>query len=69
MRGVEALSTAASQIDPGSVQKMIPMPGYGREIDDLAAVLNDMLTRIASLVSESRVLNDNIAHESRSPLT
>lgn len=69
MRGVEALGAAARQIDPGSLDRKIPMPGYGREIDDLAAVLNDMLSRIATLVSESRILNDNIAHESRSPLT
>lgn len=69
MRGVEALGAAAKQIDPSSLHRRIPVPGLGREIDELAVVLNEMLSRIAALVSESRILNDNIAHESRSPLT
>jgi heavy metal sensor kinase len=69
MRGVEILTTAAKQIDDTSLSWSVPAPGYGREIDELAAVLNEMLSRIASLVNESKTLNDNIAHEFRSPMT
>ncbi len=69
MRGVEVLTAEARQIDNGSPDWSIPAPGYGREIDELANVLNEMLSRIAALVSESKVLNDNIAHELRSPMT
>ncbi len=69
MRGVEVLTAEAKQIDDRSQSWSIPPPGYGRELDELADVLNEMLSRIAVLVSESKVLNDNIAHELRSPMT
>ena len=69
MRGVDVVVEAAELVTTGSLHSRISAKGYGREIERLADVLNRMLARINELIQETRVLNDNIAHEMRSPLT
>ena len=69
MRGVEMVTVAAEEIAGGALERRITGKGYGTEIDRLASVFNRMLEKIAALITEARTLNDNIAHELRSPLT
>ena len=69
MRGVEVLTTAAEEIAGGALDRRITGQGFGYEIDRLASVFNRMIEKIAALITEARTLNDNIAHELRSPLT
>ncbi|MBN2311452.1 MAG: HAMP domain-containing histidine kinase, partial [Candidatus Hydrogenedentes bacterium] len=68
MKGVEAVTATAMQIQGGELDSRVPASGYGNEIDRLAATFNAMLDRIAALVAEMRQVNDNIAHELRSPI-
>lgn len=69
MRGVEAVTAAAEEIAEGALHRRITRQGFGYEIDRLASVFNRMIEKIVALITEARTLNDNIAHELRSPLT
>ncbi len=69
MRGVEMLTITAEEIAGGALDRRITGQGFGYEIDRLASVFNRMIDKIAALITEARTLNDNIAHELRSPLT
>ncbi len=69
MRGVEAVTIAAEEIAGGALDRRIVGHGYGYEIDRLGSVFNSMIEKVVALIKEARTLNDNIAHELRSPLT
>ena len=69
MRGVEAVTVAAEEIAGGALDRRIVGHGYGYEIDRLGSVFNAMIEKVVALIKEARTLNDNIAHELRSPLT
>lgn len=60
---------AALRILGGDLDHRIPLRGTGDEFDRLAQTLNQMLDRIALLLSSVRGATDNIAHDLRSPLT
>jgi signal transduction histidine kinase len=53
----------------GDLTLRLPVSGSGDELDRLAAGLNDMLARIAELMTGLREVSDNIAHDLRTPLT
>ena len=69
MGGVEAVTVAAEEIAGGALDRRIMGHGYGYEIDRLGSVFNMMIEKVVALIKEARMLNDNIAHELRSPLT
>jgi signal transduction histidine kinase len=46
----------------------VPVTPTGDEIDQLATTFNQMLDRIQVLVTEIKEMNDNIAHDLRSPI-
>ena len=69
MVGVEAMTHTARRIADGELQQRVATSGHGEEIDRLAETFNAMLDRIEALVAEMKAVNDNIAHELRSPIT
>jgi heavy metal sensor kinase len=69
LSGVAAVTRTARRITSGDLSQRVPIRRHGDEIDQLALTFNQMLDRIASLVGEIREMNDNIAHDLRSPLT
>jgi signal transduction histidine kinase len=69
LSGVQQVTNTANEISRGSLDRRVPITGWGDEIDQLAATVNRMLGRIAALVEGMKATNDNIAHELRSPIT
>lgn len=69
LSGVEAVTRTARNISGGALEKRVPVKTRGDEIDQLATTFNQMLDRIQTLVTSVREMNDNIAHDLRSPIT
>lgn len=69
LRGVEAVTETAIDISKGALERRVTVKQRYREIDRLAGTFNDMLDRIQALVKGMREMNDNVAHDLRSPLT
>ena len=66
---IDAMNRSARAIMAGDLTLRLPVSGSGDELDRLAAGLNDMLARIAELMTGLREDSDNIAHDLRTPLT
>ena len=69
LKGVEEVTQTAIEISKGSIDKRVQVKRRHYEIDRLANTFNDMLDRIQSLIRGMREMNDNVAHDLRSPLT
>ncbi|MCP3951566.1 MAG: HAMP domain-containing protein [Desulfobacterales bacterium] len=70
LAGVAAVTLTASRISSDSLQERVVVEKrHGDEIDKLAGAFNTMLDRIEDLVTGIREMNDNIAHDLRSPIT
>ena len=69
LKGVEEVTQTAIEIPKGSMDKRVEVKYRSYEIDRLANTFNGMLDRIQSLIKGMREMNDNIAHDLRSPLT
>ncbi|RLC31314.1 MAG: two-component sensor histidine kinase [Deltaproteobacteria bacterium] len=69
LAGVAEISRTARRISGSALDKRVPVKSRGDEIDQLAITFNRMLDRIETLVTGIREMNDNIAHDLKSPLT
>lgn len=69
MRGVENVTQVAASIAEGKFNQRVSLNQEGMEIDCLATTFNTMADRIEALMKEMREVNDNIAHDLRSPIT
>lgn len=69
LKGVEEVTQTAEKISNGSIEKRVTVRQRSLEIDQLANMFNHMLDRIQELIKSIREMNDNIAHDLRSPLT
>jgi signal transduction histidine kinase len=69
LSGVAQLTRTAEAIALGALHERVPLKGGRNEIDRLAATFNGMLERIEALILSMKQVNDNIAHDLRSPLT
>ncbi|MDP8235202.1 MAG: ATP-binding protein [Candidatus Erginobacter occultus] len=67
--GVQEVTRTAIRITGGGFKHRVPVRGTGDEIDHLAEIFNDMLDRIQTLITGMKEVNDNIAHDLRSPIT
>jgi len=67
--GVETITRTAQSISGGTLEKRVPVKTRGDEIDQLATTFNQMLDRIQTLLTEIKEMNDNIAHDLKSPIT
>lgn len=66
---VGAIGRQAAEIGIGDLDRRVPTSGRADELGDLAAVLNDMLSRLERSTNTQQQLVANMAHELRSPLT
>ena len=68
-KGVEVVTKTARFITEGAMDERVPLQQRDDEIDQLAVTFNHMLDRIQALVVNIKEINDNIAHDLRSPIT
>ena len=66
---VEEVTRTARAISGSDLEQRVPVKGHAEEIDRLATTFNDMLDRIQKLVTETKEMTENIAHDLRSPIT
>jgi heavy metal sensor kinase len=69
MTGVEDVTKTAIQVSDGKFDKRVRVTGHGEEIDRLASTFNNMLERLQILITDIKEINDNVAHDLRSPVT
>jgi heavy metal sensor kinase len=69
LKNVEEVTRTARAISASDLEQRVPVTGHADEIDRLAATFNDMLDRIQTLVTETKEMTENIAHDLRSPIT
>ena len=69
LAGVETVTRTARRISERSLDERVPVKKQVDEIDQLALTFNQMLDRIQKLVTEIKEINDNIAHDLKSPIT
>ena len=62
------VTKTAEQISNGAYDRRVQIKGRLKEIERLSATFNKMLDRIQSLLESMKEINDNIAHDLRSPL-
>jgi signal transduction histidine kinase len=65
---MQEVTETAEEISNGSYDRRVQVKGRYKEIERLSATFNRMLDRIQSLLNSMKEINDNIAHDLRSPL-
>ena len=68
LAGVQQVTDTAINISNGALGERVELFDQGEEIDRLAATFNSMLDKIQLLIRGMREMNDNIAHDLKSPL-
>jgi signal transduction histidine kinase len=66
---MQEVTDTAEEITNGAYDRRVQIKGRYKEIERLGATFNRMLDRIQSLLNSMKEINDNIAHDLRSPLT
>lgn len=69
LTNVEEVTRTAQAISASDLNQRVPVKGQADEIARLAMTFNEMLDRIETLVTEMKEMNENIAHDLRSPIT
>jgi signal transduction histidine kinase len=70
VRRINLISNTAKKIMiTGDLSKRIQIDHRWDDLSDLAYTLNEMLSKIESLMADVRQVSDNIAHDLRTPLT
>ena len=65
---MEEVTETAEEISNGAYDRRVQIKGRLKEIERLGATFNRMLDRIQGLLKSMKEINDNIAHDLRSPL-
>lgn len=68
LAGMEAVTSTAEEITKGNYHRRVEVDGQLKEIERLGTAFNTMLDRIQKLLQSMQQINDNIAHDLRSPL-
>lgn len=66
---VKAVAAVIDDVGEGDLARRAEVSGGGDAFDALAARINRMLDKIASLMDELRLLTDSLAHDLRSPVS
>lgn len=66
---VEAIRAEVAEIGATDLNRRVPQPGTGDEIDRLAGTMNQMLARVEGSVGRQQRFVADASHELRSPLT
>ncbi|HKY08792.1 MAG TPA: HAMP domain-containing sensor histidine kinase [Candidatus Binatia bacterium] len=69
LANVEEITRTARAISASDLEQRVPIKGQAEEIDRLATTFNSMLDRIQALITETKEMTENIAHDLRSPIT
>lgn len=69
LRRVDAIARTAEAIIAGDMTRRVMNRGTGDDLDRLAASLNRMLDRIATLMDSLHQVSSDVAHDLRTPLT
>lgn len=69
LSGVASVTRTASKISEQDLETRVPVGQHHYEIEQLSRTFNQMLDRIQRLVTGVTQMNDNIAHDLRSPIT
>ena len=65
---IEVVSRTAEDITRGAYDRRVDLSGRFKETERLGLAINTMLDRIALLLRSMKEINENIAHDLRSPL-
>ena len=65
---MEEVTLTAEEISKGAYDRRVEIKGRFEEVKRLAATFNKMLDRIQNLLKSMKDINDNIAHDLRSPV-
>jgi len=68
LRPVEAMRREVADISSTALDRRVPRPDTGDEIDRLAETMNEMLSRLERSAEDQRRFISNASHELRSPL-
>ncbi|WP_313958591.1 ATP-binding protein [Novosphingobium sp. 9] len=66
---VQAFERLAVAVTAGRIEERMPLDGSGVEFDRLSAIVNEMLDRIAALLTNLREVSTALAHDLRTPLS
>jgi signal transduction histidine kinase len=69
LRPVERIRREVEDISGSELDRRVPEPGTGDEIEALAVTMNRMLARIEQATEQQRRFTADASHELRSPLT
>ncbi len=69
LRPVEAMRAEVAEIGSTDLDRRVPQPGSGDEIDRLAETMNEMLARLERSVERQQQFVSDASHDLRSPLT
>ena len=69
LRPVELMTRKASEITATNLNERLPVTGNGDELDRLAEVLNDMISRLGESLRQIEQFSSGAAHQLRTPLT
>ncbi|MCE4225919.1 HAMP domain-containing histidine kinase [Methylobacterium sp. C25] len=69
LRQIEAITFSAEQIMRGDLSERLPQRGLSADLGHLTNVVNEMLNQLERLMREVKGVNENIAHDLRTPLT
>lgn len=69
LRPVEAIRREVADINGGTLDRRVPVPTTGDEVEQLARTMNDMLERVEVSSERQRRFVADASHELRSPLT
>ncbi|GEP12073.1 sensor histidine kinase [Methylobacterium gnaphalii] len=69
LRQIEAITFSAEQIMRGDLSERLPQRGLSADFGHLTNVVNEMLDQLERLMQEVKGVNENIAHDLRTPLT
>ncbi|BDD94284.1 two-component sensor histidine kinase [Pandoraea sp. NE5] len=68
LRPIRQLIQTVRTIESGAMAARVPIRETGDELDELGALFNGMLDRIATLIQGMRGALDNVAHDLRTPM-
>lgn len=69
LRQIESITKSVQAIMAGDLHERLSLAGLSGDLAQLAAVVNEMLSRLERLMMEVKHSSENIAHDLRTPLT
>ncbi len=66
---IRSMQAASDAITSGDFSRRLPISGARDELDELAAIANQMMDEAEQLMIQARTVGEGVAHELRSPLT